>query len=82
MNCGDLIFKDVQEFVEQKELLVPNLKSVVLEFQDLWYNKYDGGFVDKMVRRHWTHKTIDNKLLDGLEETCKNKGIELDVWYN
>lgn len=83
MNCGGNILKEVTELVEAKEWLVPKLKSIVLEFQDLMYNKYDGGFLEKMVTRHSaTHLMIDNKLLDALEELCTKNGVELDVWYN
>lgn len=83
MNCGGNILRDVTELVEAKDWLAPKLKSIVLEFQDLMYNKYDGGFLEKMVTRHSaTHLMVDNKQLDTLEELCTKNGIELDVWYN
>lgn len=82
MNCGSAIIQDALDLIEVKEDVVPELESVVLEFQDLQHGHYMGNPIDMIVRRMKTHMMVDEVLLGELEARCKEKGVLLDVWYN
>jgi len=81
-NCGYDILKDVSELADQKNMVTPKLKSVVLWFVDFDSSKHFGDFKDKVVRREMTHQGYNEGEVARLEREFREIGVELDIWYN
>lgn len=81
-NCGVDIFEQVTGLMEAKEVVVPNLKSLIIEFVHL-RNHHTGG--RRFITRAWSNQLAlgtSSQAVRELDGLCKKKGVMLDVWYN
>jgi hypothetical protein len=77
-NCGYDIFDQVTLLIEVKEMVVPSLKSVIIEFVHVQGNS-------SSVEQAWSNLLrfgTSSDAVKKLDEVCQENGVLLDVWYN
>ena len=77
-NCGYDIFDQATLLIELKEMVVPCLKSVIIEFVHIQGN-------NSSIERAWSNQLrfgTSSDEVKKLDELCQEKGVLLDIWYN
>jgi hypothetical protein len=80
-NCGANVYEHVRMLMEVRQIVVPRLKSVIIEFVHL---RPGGGrsktFTEYLWRGQLWHGT--SSISNEVNKLCQEQGVYFDVWYN
>ena len=80
-SCGANIYEQMRLLMEVRQLVVPRLKSVIVEFVHL---RPGGGrsktFTEYLWRGQLKHST--SSISNEVNKLCQEQGVSFDVWYN